>query len=153
MGLPLFFSLDLFWWPFAGSIWLSSLGLVLLSFILSGMAWTWISFLFLLSGGSGVLSHRAYLGDILFFVGSLLQRRKIHSDFVGLTSPRGGKGPYISFLTLRPGLLLCSDLYFFCNHGIQHTHTHTLFPARRFLLFLGGWPTFLLIVLQLLDRF
>ena len=26
-------------------------------------------------GGSGVLSHRAYSGDILFFVGSLLQRR------------------------------------------------------------------------------
>ena len=77
-------------------------------------------------GGSGVLSHRAYSGDILFFVGSLLQRRKIHSDFVGLTSPRGGKGPYFSFLTLRPGLLLCSDLSFFCNHGIQqHTHTHT----------------------------
>ena len=76
-------------------------------------------------GGSGVLSHRAYSGDFLFFVGSLLQRRKIHSDFIGLTLPRGGKGPYFSFLTLRPGLLFCSDLSFFCNHGIQqHTHTH-----------------------------
>ena len=74
-----------------------------------------------------MLSHRAYLGDIIFFVGSLLQRRKQHSDFVGLTSPLGGKGLYFSFLTLRPGLLLCSDLSFFCNHGIQqHTHTHTL---------------------------
>ena len=75
-------------------------------------------------GGSRVLSHRAYSGDFLFFVGSLLQRRKIHSDFVGLSSPRGGKGPYFSFLPLRPGLLLCSDLSFFCNHGIQHTQTH-----------------------------
>ena len=86
-----------------------------------GVALDFISFL--LSGGSGVLSHRAYFGDFLFFVGSLLQRRKIHSDFIGFTSPRGGKKPYFSFLTLRPGLLLCSDLSFFCNHGIQHTHT------------------------------
>ena len=76
-----------------------------------GVALDFISFLLL--GGSGVLSHRAYFGDFLFFVGSLLQRRKLHSDFVGFTSPRGGKKPYFSFLTLRPGLLLCSDLSFF----------------------------------------
>ena len=108
-------------------------------------------------GGSGVLSHRAYLGTFLFFVGSLLQRRKTLSDFVGLTSPRGGKGPYFSILTLRPGLLLCSDLSFFCNHGIQqhtHTHTHTyLFPRAVPFLSLGSWPTFWLIALPLLHRF
>ena len=93
---------------------------------LVGSLWSRTGFhFFSFVGGSGVLSHRAYSGDILFFVGSLLHRRKTFSGFVGLTSPRGGKGPYFSFLTLRPGLLLCSDLYFFCNHGIQHTHTHT----------------------------
>ena len=66
-------------------------------------------------GGLRGAEPSSLLGDILFFVGSLLQRRKVHSDFVGLTSPRGGKRPYFSFLTLRPGLLLCSDLSFFCN--------------------------------------
>ena len=69
----------------------------------------------LLLGGLGVLSHQACSGDILFFIGSLLQRRKTRSDFAGLTLPLGGKGPYFSFLTSHPGLLLCSDLYFFCN--------------------------------------
>ena len=54
-------------------------------------------------GGSGVLSHRAYSGDFLFFVDSLLQRRTVHSDFVGLTSPRGGKGPYIFFFDIASG--------------------------------------------------
>ena len=75
-----------------------------------GLGLDFISFLFV--GGSGVLSHRAYFGDILFFIVSLLQRRRTLSDFGGLTLAIDGKKQYFSFSTLRPGLLLCSDLCF-----------------------------------------
>ena len=123
LGLPLFFSrffLVVFCWLYIVDLSWSSIAFLYI--VQHRVDLDFISFSFF--GVLRVLSHWAYSGDILFFVGSLLQRRKIHSDFVGFTSPRGGKGPYFSFLTLRPGLLLCSDLSFSVIMEFNNTHTH-----------------------------
>ena len=75
---------------------------------LMGMISDFIFFSFV--GGLRVAEPLSLIwGHPFFCFGSLLQRRKTFSDFVGLTSPQGGKGSYITFfffLTLRPGLLL-----------------------------------------------
>ena len=70
---------------------------------------------FLLSGGSGVLSHRACSGDILFSVWFLITETQNTFRF---------RWPYIAarwkrvihyFSDIASRLAPCSDLYFFCN--------------------------------------
>ena len=130
-----FFYLAVSFMDFRGLLWAIFLTSVvscsLFRIFLMDMISDFIFFSFV--GGLRGAEPSSLLGDFLFFIGSLLQRRKIHSDFVGLTSPRGGKGPYLSFLTLRPGLLLVVTCIFsvimeFNTH--THTHTHTFSRPR-----------------------
>ena len=64
-----------------------------------GFGLDFISFLFFsfVGGLRGAEPSSLLWGHSFFCFGSLLQRRRTLSDFVGLTSPQGGKGSYITF--------------------------------------------------------